>query len=127
MVFYGPGGIGMAQSVKDLRKHVLNPFHSAFANRSLDIQMLDCEGGYCGALGHIRGRLVSAWLGLSPGGQWLSLRFTMHWRIVNGKAVEGWTLFDVPGLYEQLGLNLFSIARQKVLSGPRVPPRSIDA
>lgn len=110
LTFYGPRGVGLARGLQEFRDHVLKPFHSAFVNRELLTEVLTCEGNYVAAMGHIKGDHVASWIGLPPSHKRLKVRFGMHWRIVDGKAQEGWAIFDVPGLYNQLGLNFFNIA-----------------
>jgi len=112
VIFYGPGGIGMAEGNTQLEQYVLEPFRSAFANRTLDVQIFDCEGSYCGATGFIKGRLVKTWLGLHASKRNVALRFAFHWRVKGGKVVGGWAVFDIPGLFTQLGLDFFGRARE---------------
>lgn len=112
VIFYGPGGIGMARGSTQLEQHVLQPFRSAFANRTLDAQIFDCEGSYCGATGFIHGRLVKTWLGLRASKRNVALRFAFHWRVKDGEVVGGWAVLDIPGLFTQLGLDFFGKARE---------------
>jgi len=110
--FYGPGGIGMASSSTELEQHVLQPFRAAFANRTLDVQIFDCEGPYCGATGFIKGRHVKTWLGLDASNKNVKLRFAFHWRVQEGKVVGGWAMLDMPDFFAQLGLDFFGRARE---------------
>jgi hypothetical protein len=116
VVFYGPGGIGMASSPTELEQHVLQPFRVAFANRTLDIQIFDCEGLYCGATGFIKGRHVKTWLGLDASNKNVALRFAFHWRVQGGMVVGGWAVFDMPGFFAQIGLDFFGKARELALA-----------
>lgn len=112
LAFYGPRGVGFADGLPVFRDHVLGPFHAAFTNRSLKIEILTSEGNYVAAMGDIWGDHVAPWIGLLPAGRRrLRVRFGMHWRIVDGKAKEGWAIFDIPGLYRQLGFDFFRTAR----------------
>jgi predicted ester cyclase len=110
LTFYGPRGVGLARSVQTFEEDVLKPFHAAFANRTLIIDILTCEGNYVAATGHIWGYHVAPWLGLAPSHRRLKLRFGMHWRIIEGRAKEGWAIFDIPNLYRQLGIDFFQLA-----------------
>jgi hypothetical protein len=112
VVFYGPGGIGMANTSSVLEQHILQPFRAAFADRTLDIQIFDCEGLYCAATGFIKGRHVKTWLGLDASNRNVALRFAFHWRVHAGMVVGGWAMFDMPGLFSQLGLDFFGRARE---------------
>jgi len=110
MTFYGPRGLGLAKGVVEFREHILKPFQAAFANRSLEKEIFTCEGNYCAAMGHIRGIHVASWLGLPKSSKQVRIRFGMHWRIMQGQAVEGWAIFDVPGFFRQLGFDFFASA-----------------
>jgi hypothetical protein len=112
VIFYGPGGIGLASGSAQLESYVLEPFRSAFANRTLEAQIFDCEGKYCGSTGFIHGRLVKTWLGLQPSKRNVALRFAFHWRVKRGKVVGGWAIFDIPGLFKQVGLDFWGKARE---------------
>ncbi|CAE7624521.1 styx-b [Symbiodinium pilosum] len=106
LTFYGPGGIGRATS------RVIKPFREAFADRSVEKDMLFCEGNYCAACGKLWGKHVGTWVGQTASEKHLFLRFGMHWRMENGKVREGWAVFDFPGLLKQLGKDFFEIARR---------------
>lgn len=110
LTFYGPAGIGLAQGAQAYEEHVLKPFHTAFANRSVTTRLSACEGNYCAAFGDFHAHGVASWLGLPTAGKDIALRFGMHWRIVDGKAKEGWAIFDMPGLFAQLGLDFWKMA-----------------
>jgi len=112
VVFYGPGGIGMANGITELEQHVLQPFRKAFADRSLDIQIFDCEGLYCAATGFIKGRHVNTWVGLDASNRQVALRFAFHWRVHGGMVEGGWAVFDMPDFFAQLGLDFWGRARE---------------
>uniref|UniRef100_A0A7S2FJR1 SnoaL-like domain-containing protein n=1 Tax=Alexandrium andersonii TaxID=327968 RepID=A0A7S2FJR1_9DINO len=113
MTFYGPGGIGLAQNAKEFQQHVLDPYHAAFTNRSVEASMMFCEGNYCGAYGNLLGDHVGTWVGLPASSKRLSLRFCMHFRVVEGLISEGWAIFDFPGLFNQIGLDFYAKARDQ--------------
>jgi predicted ester cyclase len=110
LTFYGPGGIGMAQGILAYEEYVLKPFHAAFVNRSVSTRLSACEGNYCAAFGNFTASGVASWLGLPTTGKTVSIRFGMHWRIVDDKVQEGWAIFDIPGLFSQLGLDFWDMA-----------------
>jgi len=111
LTFYGPGGIGRARSVEEFQRHVLGPFRQAFADRTCDTHMLFCEGNYCAALGTLQGRHVGTWVGQAASNRTVTVRFAMHFRIVDDLIMEGWAIFDFPGMFAQLGKDFFAAAR----------------
>jgi len=111
MTFYGPGGIGLASNANEFQQHVLGPFRQAFADRTCDAQMLFCEGNYCGAFGTLQGRHTGTWVGQAASNRTVTLRFAMHFRVVDNLIMEGWAIFDFPGMFAQLGKDFFAAAR----------------
>merc|ERR1712046_431136 len=62
-VFFGSYGIGMAKNCALFVEHVQRPFITAFANRSVEVDVTVCEGKVCGVHGHLTGLHVASWLG----------------------------------------------------------------
>jgi predicted ester cyclase len=112
LIFYGPAGIGLAQGRKEYEEHVLKPFRAAFPNRTMTTRLSACEGNYCAAFGEFHVHGVAPWLGIPTTGKKVSIRFALHWRTVDDKAKEGWAIFDIPGLFAQLGLDFWTMAAQ---------------
>eukprot|EP00929_Paragymnodinium_shiwhaense_P056546 TRINITY_DN282_c0_g2_i1.p1 TRINITY_DN282_c0_g2~~TRINITY_DN282_c0_g2_i1.p1 ORF type:complete len:593 (+),score=124.87 TRINITY_DN282_c0_g2_i1:72-1850(+) len=118
MNYYGPVGVGHAQGYKAYKQHVLGVLRNGFSDTSYTLDVLSCEGAYCAAHGYVHGTHTGCFLGEQPTGKRVSLRMGMHWRIVDGKAAEGWAMWDVPALFKQLGVELFDRLKP---SGPKVP------
>eukprot|EP00931_Biecheleriopsis_adriatica_P003647 TRINITY_DN105437_c0_g1_i1.p1 TRINITY_DN105437_c0_g1~~TRINITY_DN105437_c0_g1_i1.p1 ORF type:complete len:386 (-),score=62.49 TRINITY_DN105437_c0_g1_i1:27-1127(-) len=108
MKWYGPVGIGMAKNKVEYSKEFIEKLHAAFANVTVKLDVVPCEGHFCGAHGYIHGDHVGQWLGQPATGKRVHLRFGSHWHVQNGKIVEGWTMMDFPALFEQFGVDLFS-------------------
>ena len=109
MSFYGPVGVGLAVGRAAYEAHVLGPLHAALADRRFEVDVLSCEGNYCGAHGYIHGRHIGCFLGQPATHRAIKLRAGMHWHVINGKAVEGWAIFDFPMLFkEAFGVDLFA-------------------
>lgn len=108
--FWGPGGIGLARNSSAYRDHVLLPFREAFTGRKVVVELSTCEGNYCAFFGRLHGEGVGDWLGLPTRGRKVAFRFAMHYRVIGDKVAEGWTIFDFPGLFEQLGMDFFTLA-----------------
>eukprot|EP00746_Dinoflagellata_sp_MGD_P121457 gnl/MRDRNA2_/MRDRNA2_56625_c0_seq1.p1 gnl/MRDRNA2_/MRDRNA2_56625_c0~~gnl/MRDRNA2_/MRDRNA2_56625_c0_seq1.p1 ORF type:complete len:458 (-),score=73.09 gnl/MRDRNA2_/MRDRNA2_56625_c0_seq1:405-1778(-) len=110
LTYYGPAGIGCARNLTDYSEHVVGPFRKAFTNRQAIVELSACEGNYCALFGRLSGRGVGKWLGLPTPGRDVSMRFAMHYRIVGNKVQEGWSIFDFPGLFAELGLDFYALA-----------------
>jgi len=109
MVWYGGAGFGMATSKAQYEQHVLSPLREGLSSRELDLDVLHCEGAYCGAHGYIKGVHTGVWLGEEPTGLALHLRIAIHWRVdIEAENVpECWAMFDIPAAFNMIGVNLF--------------------
>merc|ERR1719424_1961847 len=108
MIWYGPVGIGFAQSKTEYREEFNEMLQRAFSDIKVTIDVLSCEGHFCGAHGHIHGNHVGEFLGEPATGKRVSLRFGNHWHVRDGIIIEGYTMMDFPALFEQFGVDLFS-------------------
>lgn len=119
MIWYGPEGIGMATSCKDYFEHFLQPLYLAFPSRDVEIDVLTCEGAYCGAHGTMVAKNTGPWLGQAASNTIVKLRFGMHYRVTfdgnpEGEVADSYALFDLPGAFKQMGVDLFSRAQLPV-------------
>ena len=105
----------------------MKPFRTAFTNRQIEIDVLTCEGCYCGAHGYLYAKHTGEFLGEPASDLDIRLRsvyenaereitkktdncrFGWHWRVdvTNEVIPEGYTLFDLPAFFIQIGVNLF--------------------
>jgi len=110
MVWYGGAGFGMASSREEYEEHVLGPLRDGLSSRELHLDVLHCEGVYCGAHGHIAGLHTGEWLGEQATGLPINLRVALHWRVdlSLGLARECWAMFDLPAAFNMIGVDLFS-------------------
>jgi hypothetical protein len=120
MLFYGPAGVGMAQGYEQYATHVLAPLHAAFADRRFELDVVACEGAFCGAHGYMVGRQVGCYLGQWPkSAEPVRIRVGMHWHVVDGRAKDGYAFYDTPQYFEEAyGIDLF----ERAISGSSPPP-----
>lgn len=116
MEWYGPAGFGVARGMESYRRGLLAPMHAAMGQPSIELKIVSCEGDICGVFGHIKFTQVGKLLGqnLDPTGQpehGLEFRFSFHCRSQGGKLIQGWAMFDIPGLFRQWGIDLYDRAR----------------
>jgi len=109
MVWYGGAGFGMATSKDQYEEHILAPLREGLSSRELAIDVLNCEGAYCGAHGYVKGIHTGVWLGEEPTGLPISVRIALHWRIdvITETVPECWAMFDLPAAFNMIGVNLF--------------------
>jgi len=110
MLWYGGAGFGMATSKEEYETHVLAPLRRGLSSRELHLDLVHCEGVYCGAHGYLTTLHSGEWLGEQPTNLPLNLRLGLHWRVdlVRGKVVECWAMFDLPLAFHMVGVNLFA-------------------
>merc|ERR1719461_1753428 len=63
MKWYGPFGIGYASNKQDYEEFYLKPLREGISERQVEINVLTCEGAYCGVNGFIHGVHSGPWLG----------------------------------------------------------------
>merc|ERR1712050_335218 len=103
--WYGPAPFGMARAKAEYRLHFIQPLHAAFANRTISLDMMTCEGKFCAAHGDFSGVHVGTWLGHRATNARLRLDFGMHWHVEEERIVESWAIFDLPKCFLQIGVD----------------------
>merc|ERR1711973_731245 len=115
MTWYGGAGFGKASNRAEYEEHILKPIRDGLSNRALDLNVLNCEGSYCGAHGYLSGDHSDVWFGEEPTGLRVNLRFGIHWRVnIEAEVVEEcWAMFDLPAAFIGLDINLFDRMNEK--------------
>ena len=109
LTWYGPVGFGTATNKREYEDNFIAAIRAAFSQRELDIDILTCEGTYCGAHGYLHGVNTGEFLGEAASNQPVRLRFGLHYRVdvARGLIQEGYAIFDLPGFFIQNGINLY--------------------
>ena len=63
MTFYGSYGLGVSTDYEEYSYFFVEALSKAFTNRDLDLQLLVCEGPYCGAVGYLEADFTGKFLG----------------------------------------------------------------
>lgn len=111
VVWYGPGGVGTAQSRKEYIEHWLKPLSKAFSNTDRVTNQVVCEGPYCGAHFFFWGTHTGKFMGEEATGKRVTLRCGAHARVVDGKIAEAWLIVDVPRMFHHMGIDFYSRAQ----------------
>jgi len=116
IVWYGPGGVGTAHSRQEYLTHFIKPLHAGFSDISMQLDMIVCEGKYCGAHFYLHATHTGEWLGEKATGKRVRIRCGAHAHLEGGKIVEGWLIIDVPRAFADMGVDLYGRARKVALS-----------
>lgn len=63
MVWYGSYGFGMARGKEEYSFFFVRALNKAFQSRELQLDLMVCEGNYCGAHGYLIGNFTGIFLG----------------------------------------------------------------
>lgn len=139
MLFYGPSGVGFAQGYEQYADHVLAPLDAALAERRFELDVVACEGAFCGAHGFVVGKHVGCYLGQWPqkhvggaeqaegaddasieqAGGLVRIRVGLHWHVVDGQVKDGYAFYDTPQLFANAwNIDLF----ERAMSSGELPP-----
>ena len=114
MTWYGPAGFGVARGKAAYVAGALGPARAALRDVRVEVRILTCEGDFCGVYGHLDFAQAGEWLGEpAPAGGGTRpgrLRFGFHYRAEGDALVEGYAMFDLPGLFAQWGVDLYARA-----------------
>ena len=123
MNWYGPFGIGHATTIPEYEEYFLKPFREAFSGREIEINVLTCEGSYCGVNHFIHAVYTGPWLGEKATNLPVSIRFGFHYRVDLQHRIipEGYALLDIPGGFIQMGINLFDRLKPEFAPIPAFP------
>jgi len=112
MVWYGAYGFGMAENYDDYSLFFVEALAKAFTDREFHLDVMTCEGNFCGALGHLVGNFTGHFLGESPSNTMTSMRIGLHWHVdtIKNEIIEGYGMADLQGFFIQSGVDLYKRA-----------------
>jgi steroid delta-isomerase-like uncharacterized protein len=84
-------------------KPYFRTMHAALGDLEVRVVRTVTEGEYVAAHCHVIARHVGETLGGPPTGRSVDFFGVTIARVVNGKIVEGWNVFDFLSMYQQLG------------------------
>ena len=87
----------------DFMKHFHNTIHVAFSDTRVTVEDLIAEGDKVVCRFTASGTQKGEFMGIPPTGRRFTITEIRIYRIVGGKIVECWGLFDQMGLMQQLG------------------------
>ncbi len=85
-------------------KQMIGMYRAAFPELHITIEDMIAEGDKVACRYTLRGTHQGDLMGISPSGKQVTVRGIDIGRIVGGKSVEHWEVFDELGMMQQLGL-----------------------
>jgi predicted ester cyclase len=114
--WYGPGGIGACNGLKEFEELHQRHWLHAFPDRAVqDLDSLFSEGSYTGASGWagVKGSHGGEYLGVPASGKRIEVNGLDYWRRSGDRFIENWVLVDMVHLFRQMGVDLFARMRQQ--------------
>lgn len=130
MVWRGPAGIGIKNSLKEFQDEHQRPFLHAFPDKHWHDDVRFGAGEYAACAGYQEATHAGDWLGIPASGVKVQLRYMDIWRSENGKLVENWVLIDIIDFCEQIGIDVLQLVRDSVEArhaGQQATPSSAEA
>jgi predicted ester cyclase len=115
--WYGPGGIGACQSLREFEDRHQQPWLNAFPDRQVqDLDALIAEGKYSGAPGWagVKATHLGPYLDCPPTGRGVEINGLDWWKREGEFYIENWVFVDMIHLFHQLGIDLFEHLAQQV-------------
>ncbi len=106
MVWRGPAGAGIKESLKEFQDGWQRPFLAAFPDKETYNEILIAEGNYVAASGYVTGTHRGEFMGIPPTGRKIKLRYMDFWRVEDDELVENWVLLDIIDVMRQMGVDL---------------------
>lgn len=104
----GNYGCGNKFGLKAFQEHWQKPFQKAFSNKVCIDEARVYMGEWAAAFGR-QEAIHSGWfMGLSPTGRKVEIRYMDFWKVENGKIVDNWVMVDFPYVLFQLGVDVFN-------------------
>ena len=100
---HDPANIDAIGGIDDVKRHILT-LRQAFPDLEFQIHDEIADENNIVVRWTVRGTHTGDYFGMAPTGKTFAVTGMNHWRMANGKAVEGWVSRDDLGLMRQLGM-----------------------
>jgi predicted ester cyclase len=108
--WYGPGGIGACNGLKEFEDYHQRHWLHAFPDRAVqDLDALIAEGSYSGGPGWagVKATHTGEYLDCQATGRAIEFNGLDFWKLENDMYVENWVFVDMIHLFRQFGVDLF--------------------
>ncbi len=103
----GNAGCGIKYGIEEFKRNWVLPFRAAFNDKTVVDEARLAEGEWMAAFGHISATHCGDFMGVSPTGKRVEIRYMDIWRVQNGKITDNWVMVDFASVLQQLGIDVF--------------------
>ena len=104
----GNAGCGTKTGLREFQDNWQRPFQEAFSNKVCIDEARITQGEWCAAFGRQEADHSGEFMGISPTGKRVEIRYMDFWKVVDGKIVDNWVMVDFPHVMQQLGADPFN-------------------
>ncbi len=120
----GNCGCGTKRGVKEFQDNWQHPFQAAFSDKVCIDEARLFMGEWAAAFGRQEATHSGTFMGVSPTGKRVEIRYMDFWKVEDGKIVDNWVMVDFPHVLAQLGVDVFGGEGWEAFdTGDRVAPR----
>jgi predicted ester cyclase len=103
----GNAGCGTKQGLEQFQQNWQVPFQAAFSDKVCIDEARLAEGEWMAAFGRQEATHSGEFMGISPTGKRVEIRYMDFWKVVDGKIVDNYVMVDFPHVMQQLGVDPF--------------------
>jgi len=119
----GNAGCGTKRGLRAFQENWQKPFQAAFSEKVCIDEARLYMGEWAAAFGRQEAVHSGPFMGISPTGKRVEIRYMDFWKVVDGKIVENWVMVDFPHVLAQLGRDVFGGEGWEAFDrGEKVPP-----
>jgi len=103
----GNQGCGSKNGLREFQDNWQKPFQAAFSDKVCIDEARLYMGEWAAAFGRQEATHSGEFMGVSPSGKRIEIRYMDFWKVVDGKIVDNWVMVDFPHVLAQLGRDVF--------------------
>lgn len=120
----GNAGCGTKIGLTEFQNNWQRPFQAAFSDKSCIDEARLFMGEWAAAFGRQEATHSGEFMGISPTGRRVEIRYMDFWKVVDGKITDNWVMVDFPHVMAQLGVDAFGGHGWEAFDrGERTPPK----
>ncbi|HMQ58027.1 MAG TPA: ester cyclase [Rhizobiaceae bacterium] len=120
----GNAGCGVKTGLREFQDNWQRPFQAAFSDKVCVDEARLFDGEWGAAFGRQEATHTGEFMGITPTGKRVEIRYMDFWKVVDGKIVDNWVMVDFAHVMRQLGVDPFNGHGWEAFDrGEKTPPR----